>query len=75
MRAIRRYWEHRGRTRDDMAEGCEEKFDFEFFRWIMFGGRAKRPKAYYRRVQDRYSEKVLRIRSGKELAEMLAWLS
>ncbi len=32
----------KGRTRPDMGEGCTEKFDFEFARWILIEGRHKR---------------------------------
>ena len=32
--AIKRVFTNRGRTRPDMAEGCPEHMDAEFFRWI-----------------------------------------
>lgn len=35
---------YKGKTRPDMGEGCEEKFDFEFAKWILIDGRKKRKK-------------------------------
>lgn len=34
-RAFRRVLRHRGRTRPDMAPGCPERFDAEFFHYIL----------------------------------------
>lgn len=69
--AIGRYRENRGRTRFDMAEGCNEKFDFEFFLWIMLKGRTKRTQRYYRRVREANPEKFLAVRSHEELGVLL----
>ncbi|MEP6847449.1 MAG: hypothetical protein ABI999_01245 [Acidobacteriota bacterium] len=33
-RILKRSLTYRGKTRPDMAEGCVEKFDFEFIRWV-----------------------------------------
>ena len=33
-RVCKRVWIYRGKTRPDMAEGCNEKIDSEFVRWI-----------------------------------------
>src|SRR5947209_9630130 len=33
-RVLKRVLTYRDGTRPDMAEGCTEKFDFEFLRWI-----------------------------------------
>lgn len=35
---------YKGKTRPDMGEGCTEKFDFEFAKWILYDGRKKRKK-------------------------------
>lgn len=35
-----RIW--RGQTRPDMGEGCAEKLDFEFVKWVFWIGRKKR---------------------------------
>ncbi|WP_420959576.1 DNA topology modulation protein FlaR [Brucella sp. IR073] len=33
-RVIRRVMKHYGRTRPDMAEGCPERFDWAFLKWV-----------------------------------------
>ncbi len=35
-RALRRVMSYRGRTRPDMTDGCPERFDVEFFRYLLF---------------------------------------
>ena len=72
--AYRRYRDNKGRVREDMAEGCPEKFDFEFIRWILFDGRNARRMRFYRRAAERYPEKFMRARSHEELEEILARL-
>lgn len=42
--ALSRSIKYRHRTRPDMGEGCTEKFDFEFAKWILFDGRKNRRK-------------------------------
>lgn len=39
----RRVLANRGRTRPDMAEGCPERADWEFLRWVWGYRKAKRP--------------------------------
>lgn len=38
---IKRYKENIGKTRSDMAIGCDEKLDFEFLYWVFIKGRSK----------------------------------
>jgi adenylate kinase family enzyme len=45
-RVIKRRILYRGRTRPDMGEGCPEKLDFEFAKWVLWDGRKKRWKLY-----------------------------
>ncbi len=45
--ALRRYFKYRKQERESMAKGCVEKFDFEFFKWIMHDGRTKKNKRKY----------------------------
>jgi adenylate kinase family enzyme len=39
--AKKRYKMYKGQTREDMASGCDEKFDKEFKMWLLFKGRTK----------------------------------
>lgn len=46
-RAIKRRIMYNRKSRPDMTEGCKEKLDFEFFKWVVFDGRKKRPAVYH----------------------------
>ena len=45
-RVIKRRIMYSGRTRPDMGEGCKEKIDFEFIKWVLWDGRKKKKKNY-----------------------------
>lgn len=50
---------YKNKTRPDMGEGCNEKFDLEFMYWILYEGRTKR---------NRYMEAVKKASlAGKEV--------
>jgi len=73
-RVVRRWLRYRGRSRPDMAEGCPEKVDGEFARWIWGYPLKSRPKIL-RRLEAVASEKrVVIIRSRRELERFVAEL-
>jgi adenylate kinase family enzyme len=43
LRGVRRVVSHYGRARPDMSEGCPERLDFTFLRWILRYRRTDRP--------------------------------
>lgn len=66
-RILKRVARYRNTNRPDMAEGCNEKFDLKFLKWIWdYPGRTK-PKAesLLNDFQDKI--KVIRLRSSKEV--------
>lgn len=65
--AWKRYRSHRGKSRESMTEGCEEKFDVWFFFWILFGGRTKKRKTRYRNIALKYPEKTIVFRTREEV--------
>lgn len=40
--AKNRYKKYKGKTREDMAPGCNEKLDHEFKMWLLFKGRTRK---------------------------------
>ncbi len=47
-RVLKRYRRYKNTVRADMGEGCKEKVDWEFIRWVLFDGRSRnRKKAFY----------------------------
>ena len=67
FRAFARYRKYKNTTRPDMAEGCREKYDWEFVQWILWKGRGPQARARYRSVIGRYGEKTVVLRSQKQL--------
>lgn len=62
-----RYRRYHNSTRSDMAEGCKEKLDLAFIKWILWGGRTKRVKNRYKNVIAQYHEKAVIIKNQKQL--------
>ena len=71
-RAYRRSRIYAGKTRPDMAEGCKEKFDWEFATWILWKGRSKRTKQLFSGAMERYPHKVTIIKNQKQLDAYMA---
>ncbi len=70
-RVFRRFRQHRGKNRESMTEGCAEKIDFEFVRWILWTGRKKKYRNRYREVVKAYPEKTTVIGSQRELTAFM----
>ena len=66
-RVTRRYLKYKNKTRPDMADGCGEKLDWEFVKWILQDGRTKESKARYRGVIDRYPQKIIIVKNQRQL--------
>lgn len=71
FRCARRYRTYKGTSRPDMAEGCNEKLDREFVRWILWEGRSQKIRSRYRQVRERYPEKVVVLRNQRQLDDYL----
>lgn len=67
FRCVRRFRQYRGKSRPDMAEGCSEKLDREFVRWILWEGRSKTIRERYRKVREQYPEKVVVLKNQRQL--------
>ena len=66
-RAFRRYLKYKNTTRPDMAEGCNEKFDLEFIKWILL----RETKVKFKDVVSEYGNKVILIKNQKQLDKYL----
>lgn len=54
-----------------MADNCSEKINFEFIKWILFGGRSKEKKKQYAETIRKYNQKIMILRNRKETATFL----
>ena len=71
-RARKRYRTYRGRVRESSAEGCEEKLDREFVRWILIDGRTRERRARYAALGAQYPEKFTVIKNQRRLTAYMA---
>lgn len=70
-RAYRRYIQYKNTTRPDMAEGCKEKLDPEFIKWILWKGRTKTARSRYNKLISQYEDKVIVIKNQKQLSKFI----
>lgn len=60
FRVVKRYFTYRGKSRESISNGCEEKIDREFLWWIIHEGRNKVHKERYHNVFQKSSSKTSR---------------
>lgn len=67
LRIFSRWIKYRGKTRPDMAEGCNEKLDFRFAKWILYDGRTPAKQKSYNNMCKKYSNKVVILKNQRQL--------
>lgn len=63
--ALKRYLKNRGKV--SYSNGCVEKFDLEFAKWILYKGRTKKKKLTKQKALEQISGTYLRFTSRKKL--------
>ena len=74
-RAITRFIKYYGKSRPDMAEGCNEKFDFNFIKWIYEYPKVKKPIILQKLKNLSKETKIYILRSPKEVELFLENIS
>lgn len=54
-----------------MAEGCNEKFDFTFVKWILLDGRSQKYVERYNAVVKNYSDKTIILKNQRQLNDYM----
>lgn len=57
--ARKRYKKYKNKTRPDMAEGCNEKFDSEFKKWLLYKGRTKKRQRKYMKLINNHKNGIV----------------
>ena len=70
-RAIKRRVQYHKKPRESRTEGCEEKFDFEFLKWLLWKGREKRRLNKFKRIKTQYPQKTVLLKTQKQIDEFL----
>ncbi len=71
-RVCKRALMYRGRIRPDMAEGCSEKVDLEFLRWIWNYGKEIKPQVLKLLEENAEGKNIVVLRTQKEIDGFLA---
>ncbi|MBA4348319.1 MAG: DNA topology modulation protein FlaR [Clostridiales bacterium] len=71
LRALKRYRDFRGDSRDSIANGCIERMNWEFAWWVLCKGRTKARKCAFRDIVRRYPHKTAVIKNDHELEHYL----
>ena len=66
-RALKRYFTYKGKTRESITEGCQEKMDWEFFKWVFYKGRTKERRSAFYDAVKKYSDKSVVIKNQRQL--------
>jgi adenylate kinase family enzyme len=69
-RILKRTLIHRNRTRPDMAEGCNERFDWEFIWWVWNYRKDSRKRAL-RELEAQTGKEIIVLKTRREVAEFL----
>ncbi len=70
--ALRRYFKYRGTTRGSVAEGCPEKMDREFIRWLLWEGRTQARRKKFKQIRKDFPDKTVWLKSRRQAK---AWLN
>lgn len=70
-RVISRWWRYRGRTRPDMAPGCNEQLSWEFVSWIWTYPGRRRREALERLATLRPNQQVVILSSSRAVRSFL----
>jgi adenylate kinase family enzyme len=71
LRIAKRRLLYRNATRPDVAEGCDEKLDFEFISWVLNYSRRHRPKVVKLIEENRSSKNIVWLRSQRAVDEFV----
>lgn len=68
FRVLRRYQAFHNRVRASAADGCIERLNWAFIRWILFEGRTRSRRAHYRNILQAYGKKTIVIKNQRALS-------
>ena len=58
-----------------MADGCIERLDAEFVRWLVWKGRTRSRRKRFEEIRRDYAEKVAVVRSRDEVEQLFCRLA
>ena len=74
FRVIKRRWMYHNKTRPDLNEGCPEKLDFEFIKWVWQYPRRTRLETLDKLEQLRHDKLIYIVKNRKQTKQLLETL-
>ena len=71
FQAFQRYNEYKGKVRDSMSEGCNEKLDWNFIKWILLDSRTEERVNRFNKTIEEYKEKIIYLNNRKEVDDFV----
>ena len=69
--ALRRYRTFHGKVRESAADGCTEKMDFEFLRWLLWDGRTRQRAAAFQAIAEIWPKKTVIFKHPRQVNDYL----
>lgn len=73
-RILKRVVLYRKGTRPDMADGCDEHFDWQFLKWVWDHPNRSKPKVERLLAEHQNTKTIFRLKSTKEVERFLSRL-
>lgn len=70
-RVLKRWAARRGKQREDVGEGCPEKVDLDFLKWVLGYRRRTRPETL-RKLSQKQDARVFVLRNNQDVDHFLA---
>ena len=71
FQAFQRYNEYKGKVRDSISEGCNEKLDWNFIKSILLDSRTEEIINRFNKLIEEYKEKIIHLKNIKEINEFI----
>ncbi len=70
-RVFKRYFKNRNKSRDSVAEGCDEQLDPKFLKYALWESRNKSNLAPIKKARKMHKSKFLEVRTNRGLRRMI----
>ena len=70
-RITKRLWKYKGTSRPDMTEGCPERFDLEFYHYVLTYNMTRRKNILTKLAAVKDDKKVYVLRNDREVKDFL----
>ena len=68
---IIRFLKYRGKTRDSMGSGCQERWSWEFIKWVLKDGRTKKILERNQMYKEKYQDKIIIFKNRRQVNKYL----